>query len=498
MSTETRAPDNARLLPAQSSRTTPPTALRLRLGRLGVPDRLPPGVRRGVVRVWVLLCLMPLLLLLARQTVRLPQEISLPVLYGVVVLAGSTAMLYVAYTRYDDPAERELRSRPGPDEDFPALPEHPRVSFLLAVHDEADRIEDCVRSMTSGDHPDTQVIVVDDCSTDGTTEILRRLARELDVTVVELARNVGKKHALVEACARADGDVLVFTDSDCVLAPDAVGRCVTALVRHPELGAVSGHCRALNAGSSLLARVQDTWYEGQFRIAKAAEASFGSVTCVSGPLAAFRRDAVYNYLPAWAEDRFMGAPFRFATDRQLTGYVLGQYWRGRDLKRAHHDSPFVAGHDYPERRWRVGYVRSAHVWTEVPAGWRPFLKQQIRWKKSFVRNLFFTGSFMWRRGPGPAALYYGHALWVAAAPVMAVRHLLWAPLSGLGTLTLLYLAGVVLKGCVWGLAYRADHPGDVRWRYRPLMSLLSSTVLAWLLPYSLLTVRRGVWSRGTR
>jgi cellulose synthase/poly-beta-1,6-N-acetylglucosamine synthase-like glycosyltransferase len=448
------------------------------------------------VRLLVVGCLVPLALLLARQTVRLGREGDPSLCYGVTVLAGSIAMLYVAYTRYDDPAERELRRRPAALDAFPPLPRQPRVSLLLAVKDEEDRIEACVRSMAASDCPDTRVIVVDDGSTDGTARILRRLREELDLTVLHLPRNLGKKGALVRACEIADGDVLVFTDSDCVLAPDAVRRCVTALVRHPELGAVSGHCRALNPGAGLLARLQDTWYEGQFRIAKAAEAAFGSVTCVSGPLAAFRRDAVYNYLPAWAGDRFLGAPFRFATDRQLTGYVLGQRWRGRALKEAHRDSPFVTARDYPELEWRVGYVRSARVWTEVPAGPRAFLRQQVRWKKSFIRSVCFTGSFMWRRGPATAALYYGRALWVAAAPVMAVRHLVWAPLRGLGMLTLLYLCGVLLKGCVWGLAYKADNPGDTGWRYRPLMSLLSSTVLAWLLPWSLLTVRRGVWSRG--
>ncbi|MEK8172149.1 glycosyltransferase family 2 protein [Streptomyces sp. M19] len=215
-------------------------------------------------------------------------------------------------------------------------------------------MEDCVRSMAACDHPDTEIIVVDDRSEDGTGEALRRLAAELGITVLHLPENVGKKHALVRACEIARGDVLVFTDSDCVIAPDAVGRCVRALVRHPELGAVSGHCRALNADASLLARMQDVWYEGQFRIAKAAEASFGSVSCVSGPLAAFRRDAVFNYLPAWANDTFLGAPFRFATDRQLTGYVLGQAWQGRALKDAHRASPFVTARDYPEREWRVG------------------------------------------------------------------------------------------------------------------------------------------------
>ncbi|WP_320783940.1 glycosyltransferase family 2 protein [Streptomyces sp. CRN 30] len=458
-------------------------------------DALDSDVRRGVVSLLVLVALLPLLLLLARRTVRLPHGFDLPVCYGLTVLAGTIGLLHIAYSRYDDPAERPLRRRPRDLSAFPALPATPRVSFLLAVRNEREHIEACVRSMAAVDYPDLQLVVVDDASDDGTAEVLRRLAAELPLTLVRLDRNVGKKRALVRACELADGDLLLFTDSDCVIAPDAVRACVTAMVRHPELGALSGHCRALNTDTGLLSRVQDVWYEGQFRITKAAEAAFGSVSCVSGPLAAFRREAIWNYLPAWAEDRFLGAPFRFATDRQLTGYVLGQKWQGRDLKRRHAESPFVRDHDYPELRWEVGYTRTARVWTRVPSRPGSFLRQQVRWKKSFIRNLFFTGRFMWRRGPAAAALYYGHVLWVVAAPVLAVRHLVWAPLHLAGLLTLLYLGGVVLKGCVWGLAYRLDHPTDRAWRCRPLMSLLSCCVLAWLLPYALLTLRRNVWSR---
>ncbi|MBP0458804.1 glycosyltransferase family 2 protein [Streptomyces bomunensis] len=467
--------------------------------------RVDPPLRQGVRRVIVTVCLLPLLLLLARESLRLP-TLAPFLAYGFVVLAGTTGMLYVAYTRYEDPADEALpipvrsRGRAGRESaSFPLLGEAPGVALLVAVKDERERIEECVRSMAAAAAclPGARVVIVDDCSQDGTVEVLRRLRDELGATLIELPRNVGKKHALVQACAVVDSEVIAFTGSDCVLAPDALRRCVRALVRDPEFGAVSGHCRALNADAGLLTRVQDVWYEGQFRVAKAAEASFGSVTCVSGPLAVFRRDAVRNYLPAWADDRFLGAPFRFATDRQLTGYVLGQAWRGAALKRRYADSPFVSAQDYPERRWRVGYVRSARVWTDVPATFRSLLRQQVRWKKSFIRNLFFTGSFMWRRGPAPAVLYYGHVLWVAAAPVMAFRHLVWGPAHGTFLLAFLYLCGVILKGCVWGLAYRADHPGDTHWRYRPVMSVLSSVLLAWLLPYSLLTLRRGVWTRGT-
>ena len=455
-------------------------------------------LRRGVHRLATVLCLLPLLVLLARQALRLPNG-PLITVYGFFVLATTTAMLYLAYARYTDPSTTPpRRSRRV----APALAAHPTLSFLVAVKDEVDGIERCVRSMAASDYRPLQIIVADDGSTDGTGEVLDRLAAELraagaDLTVLHLPENLGKKHALVRAARFADGDVIAFTDSDCVVAPDALRRCVHALVTHPELGAVSGHARALNADETLLTRAQDVWYEGQFRIAKAAEASFGAVTCVSGPLAVFRRDAILNYLPAWASDRFLGGEFRFATDRQLTGYVLGQRWVGEKLKREHADSPFVRDTDYPARAWRVGYVHSARVATVVPPKVRPFLRQQVRWKKSFIRNLFFNGRFMWRLGAGAAALYYGHAIWVAAAPTMAFLHLVWAPAHGLWTIPLLYLCGVLLKGTAWGLAFKVDNPGSPRWRYRPVMSLISATMLAWLLPYSLLTIRRSVWSRGT-
>ena len=477
------------LPPLRSAVKRPPGPLRR------VLDRMHPSVRHATRRVLTLLCLLPLLLILAREAPRLEQS-PLVLGYGFTVLVGTISMLFIAYSRYDDPSERTLRKRPRDLAEFPPVATAtPRVSFLLAVKDEVDVIEECVRSMALGDYRNTQIIVVDDLSEDGTRDVLRRMEGELGITVLYLEKNLGKKHALVKACEIADGEIIAFTDSDCILAPDALSRCVEALVAHPELGAVSGHARALNAGDTMFTKMQDVWYEGQFRVAKAAESTFGSVTCVSGPLAVFRREAIYNYLPAWAGDRFMGAPFRFATDRQLTGYVLGQRWRGKGLKKQYADSPFVTAQDYPERKWRIGYVQSAKVWTNVPARFRPFMKQQIRWKKSFIRNMFFTGSFMWRRGPGPALLYYGHALWVVAAPIMAFRHIIWAPANGAAFLTLLYLCGVVLKGCVWGLAFKVDNPGDTRWRYRPLMSLLSSLLLAWLLPYSFATIRRGVWSR---
>ena len=457
-------------------------------------DALEAGVRRGLRRLCVVLLLLPLAALVMR---RVPDLIVHPfvVWYGMLVLVVTLALFFMALTRYEDPSDPRFAHLPAVD-DTPPLPMVPRVSMLLAVMNEIEIINRCVASIVTSDYPNLEVVIVDDASTDGTAARLRELAATHDFTLIELSENVGKKRALVQAAQACTGDVIAFTDSDCVLAPNAIRRCVAAMVMNPRLGAVSGHARALNANATVLTKVQDSWYDGSFRVVKGAEATVGSVSCVSGPLAVFRRDAIWNYFPAWANDRFLGAEFRFATDRQLTGYVLGQLWVGRRLKERFTGTSFVDTVDYPERRWDVGYVRSAEVWTVVPETYRAFLRQQIRWKKSFIRNLCFTGTFMWRRGFAATGLYYGHALWVLAAPFMAVGHLIVAPALGLWALAGLYLAGSLLKGCLWAGVYALENPGSDKWKYRPLMSVVSSVVLSWLLPYSAATLRRSVWVRG--
>jgi cellulose synthase/poly-beta-1,6-N-acetylglucosamine synthase-like glycosyltransferase len=406
--------------------------------------------------------------------------------YGATVLGTSAIVIYLAFSHYRDPSL-----------DDPIDLTMPLVSCLVAVKNEQEVIERCVDSLFASSYPSFEVIVVNDGSTDATPLALRRLQhRHPHLRVVTMPESVGKKRALTIGIEHAAGAIFLFSDSDCVVDRDAVGRVMRAFAAHPELGAVSGHARALNADRNVLTRAQDTWYEGQFSVWKGAESVFGAVTCISGPLAGFRREAVFNFLPAWANDRFLGKEFPFATDRQLTAYVLGAPYVGDKLKRRHASSPFVVRSNYPCRSWRTGYVKSAKVRTVVPWSMRRLLKQQVRWKKSFIRNLFFVGGFQWRRGPVPAMLFYGRALFIVAAPMMACRHLIWMPLKGAYVLTGLYLAGILFKGIIWAIAYRAENPGCRRWLYRPFMSLLTVVVFSMLLPYSLLTVRRGTWSRG--
>jgi cellulose synthase/poly-beta-1,6-N-acetylglucosamine synthase-like glycosyltransferase len=443
------------------------------------------SARRSMLRSLVLFTLVPVTVLLATRIVQLTKQ---PVLgtYAVLMLSITTIVMYLAFAHYHDDSEDVLLDHTKP---------LPLVSLLVAVKDDAEMITRCVLSMLDSTYPNIEVIVVDDGSEDETPEALAVLAAQRPFTLICQA-NSGKKRALSAGAEVAKGDFLIFTDSDCVIHPGAVDRVMRAFTADRKLGACSGHARAYNADRNFLTRVQDTWYDGQFGVWKAAESVLGSVSCISGPLAAFRREAIYNYFPAWANDHFLGREFRFATDRQLTGYVLGQTSVGQKLKRANADSSFVTQRDYPERKWKVGYVKSARAWTAVPWSVTRLFKQQARWKKSFIRNLCFTGRFYWRRGPLPALLFYSHALFVLAMPVMAFRHLIWYPAHGRFWLCGFYLAGIFFKGSIWGIAYKVQNPGCGRWVYRPFMSIMTAIFFSTLIIYSVLTLRKGTWSRG--
>lgn len=449
-------------------------------------DRRPQRRRFGVASLVMLLVVA--VFLAVKIVFRLPGSSNTLYAYGIAVTAVAAAQLFVAFVLYRDPTDAPSGAAPPAAE--------LSVTALVAVHNDMHVIETCIRSMVSQTLERLEIIVVDDASTDGTAEVLSRLAEELPITVITMPRNVGKKAALAAGILRSRGDILAFTDSDSTWAPDAVERCVRIFANDPRVGAVSGHCRAMNARHNTLTRVQDSWYEGQFSVRKAFESYFGGVTCVSGPLAVFRREAVYNYVPAWEHDRFLGDEFRFATDRMMTGFVLMDRRRAKSVRRLAADTPFATP-EYPHRHWRAVYCKSAKSLTVVPETMRTLIRQQVRWKKSFIRNLFFTGSFYWRRPPLVALVYYLHVLFVLAGPLVAFRHIVYLPMHGRIESMILYLLGILLIGFIFGMAFRIEDPENREyWWYRPLMSLLSTLLLTWLIAYSLCTIKKMTWHRG--
>lgn len=420
------------------------------------------------------------------------QDVNFLLIYGLTVTCAIWMTFLVSFIFYKDPSELAIAK----SKHSLKKPIGPLVSCMVAVHNEEANIGRCIDSMLRQTYSKKEIIVVNDASEDKTLEILKEYEAEHGISVIDLKKNVGKKRALAEAMAVAKGDLYAHTDSDSVWAADVLEKIVPIFQYNHQVGAVSGHGRALNGDKNLLTKIQDSWMEGQFSARKAFESVFGAVTCASGPLAVFRKQAVFNLIPAWTNDKFLGQEFRFATDRTLTGIVLGNKVIGNKIKKQYANSHFVKKVDYPAQKWEVLYCKSAKSWTIVPDTFSKFLKQQVRWKKSFIRNIFFTGSFYWQRPLPVAAVYYLHILFVLIGPYIVFRHLIYLPLMGDLFSGVLYILGITFVGLMFGFAYRLeDDQYSHRWIYRPLMSLLSTTVLSWLIFYSALTIRRMTWSR---
>ena len=423
--------------------------------------------------------------------------------YLIATTAILLSYLLSGWLKYKDPFV---------ESEFGFLPNYkPLVSIIVPVKNEESNIIRCVKSCVNSSYSNKEVIIVDDGSTDKTPQILDDLKKSFDIKVIHLSKNIGKKQAVEKAVGIAKGSIFVSMDSDTIMDSEAVSRTVKIFSNDPKLGALVGHGRVIGAESgNTLQKIQDVWFDSHFRIIKGAESSYSSVTCCSGSYSAFRSKAIKPIIHLWAHDKFLGREFVFATDRLLTGFILGYSPKENskpelDSTPTHCLNPdaFVIKKENFELkdgdklknsyRWNIKYSSSINVQIGVPITFSSFIKQQIRWKKSFIRSVFATGSIYWKR-PFPMSLIYYLTIFLRVVrPYIMIHSLLFLPLTGDFTTPIFYLVSVFFVGMVYGVDYRLRNRGSSLWLYRPLMTLLNTFVLSWLLFVALIKIRDKTW-----
>jgi chlorobactene glucosyltransferase len=109
----------------------------------------------------------------------------------------------------------------------------PLVSVLVPARNEAARIGACLASLAGQTYPSLEVIVLDDCSEDGTAEVARSFEGRVPGLCVVRGEPlpdgwIGKPHACKQLAARARGEWLLFTDADVVHGVESVARGVAS------------------------------------------------------------------------------------------------------------------------------------------------------------------------------------------------------------------------------------------------------------------------------
>ena len=118
----------------------------------------------------------------------------------------------------------------------PTMPREPQtpqppVSVVIAAHNEAETIERCLARVLVQDYPRLQVLIANDRSADDTGQIVRRIAADHpNVRCIDIHHLpegwLGKTHAISVAARQADGEYLLFMDSDVELHPATVSTVV--------------------------------------------------------------------------------------------------------------------------------------------------------------------------------------------------------------------------------------------------------------------------------
>ena len=216
--------------------------------------------------------------------------------------------------------------------------EPPRVSLIVAAHDEEEVIAEKVANALALDYPRDrlEVIVASDGSADATVE--RARAAGADV-VLDLPRG-GKTAAQNAAAERASGEILAFSDANSAWSPDALRHLVESFA-DPSVGYVCGQVRFVDQGGN---NVEGSYWRYEMAV-REMESGLAGITAGNGAIYAVRASSYVPLSPSGSHD--LSFPFLLAKRGQRSLYVP---WARAEEKMV----PTLEGEFSRKRRMMVG------------------------------------------------------------------------------------------------------------------------------------------------
>lgn len=420
------------------------------------------------------------------------------IIYSTIIPAITVLVLIGAWYWYRSPA-KETTSVIAND----------LVSVLIPIYNQKNMIETVIDAVYRSNYKNIEVIAVNDGSIDGTKEILDQLIEKYSTLKVIHQKRGGKRKASAAGFYASKGQYLLCIDSDSVIDENAVTEIIKTFKSNPKVGTVVGEIRIWNANKGLITKLQEAWHNISCNITKAYESTFRCVTCCSGSLAAYRREAIVNFMPYWADSNKLSGG---GVDRELTAYVMAPkaakndllqtLWHSSNLKQKLMESAALYD-DADDRlltaqslvKWESAYVVTATTYVESQETWKGFIKQQTRWKKGFLRSNFYLGTFFWQeRHPFASLVYYLDVMAGLTTPFVILTVLIYEPLVLEQFWTpLAFIGGIIFSALAQGIDMKLRCPGSRIWKYMPLMNLLGTFVLSWLLFAALWNFKKNSW-----
>lgn len=240
------------------------------------------------------------------------------------------------------------------------------VTVIVPAYNEGATVSDTIQSLLAQTRPPAEIIVVDDCSTDGTADV----ARAFGVTVLTPPANTGSKAgAQMFALPHVRTSLAMAIDADTTLAPDAIERLLPAL----DDSNVAAAC-----GFVLPRRVKSIWERGRyieylfaFTFYKQIQDYYGKPLISSGCFSMYRTEALRR-VGGWSNRTL-------AEDMDLTWSF---YRAGLDVRFVPEANSFpIEPHNFTFmsrqlRRWSHGFVQNVKLhWKDLLDV--PFLRSSV-------------------------------------------------------------------------------------------------------------------------
>lgn len=117
----------------------------------------------------------------------------------------------------------------------------PRVSVVMPVHNALPYLDAAVESILGQTFADFEFVILDDASTDGSTERLRHwAAKDPRIRLMELERNLGPARSSQRVALAASAPIVARMDADDISYPTRLADQLDVLDRHPDVGVVGG------------------------------------------------------------------------------------------------------------------------------------------------------------------------------------------------------------------------------------------------------------------
>lgn len=362
----------------------------------------------------------------------------------------------------------------------------PTLTVLIPCFNEGEAIRKTIERIFAAGYPEEklEVICVNDGSKDDSLHhMLAAQTLHPHLVVVNFEKNRGLCHGWGVATFLARGEFMICVDSDTFVFPGSLKKMMQGFI-DPRVGGISGHCDVENAHVNLLTKLQDVRYYFSYKIMKAAESVFGTVSCLPGCFSAYRRTCVLAVMDKWINATVLGEHGNFADDRSLTNQILRDY--------------------------RIVYDDEALATTIAPEGWKQYIRQQARWERSYLREIWKTGKFIWRKHPVPAISWYA-MMWLPlvepfvmlqALAIIPIQNYIanipngfWVAMREALLTPRTFIIGVMSITAVWSIHFWATT--GRKWWWGGFAFTVSYIVFfSWQIYWALFTLRGKKW--GTR